>query len=214
MDDKNSLFELSGLPEGFGVVLLVFFFVLTLAPYMAGADIGVFKVPKLESQTKKLLRITAPIIFSVVILAFIPFWSVQKVASPIEPHVGELPSPTKTTTTNPSVPKDLPQGGDSLENEEALAASAPLPGSTENSARSQYFAVDIMMDEPLFGATIKVDDKIATIIESSPTITKVRVGHKNTNHKISLEKEGRVCTKEQLITRNQETIIFTLRDCN
>lgn len=72
MNDKVSLFKLSGLPDPFGIVLLIFSFILLLSPYFSGADFGIFKVPLFTPLTKKWLKLIGPIIFFLCVFSFLP----------------------------------------------------------------------------------------------------------------------------------------------
>jgi len=72
MVDRTSLFKVSGLPDPFGVVVLVFSFILLLSPYLSGADFGVFKVPVFAPPAKKWLRLIGPAFFVVCVLSFLP----------------------------------------------------------------------------------------------------------------------------------------------
>jgi len=57
MVERASLYKISGLPESFGGALLIFFFILSLAPYISGIDVGIFKIPAFKSSTKRRLKI-------------------------------------------------------------------------------------------------------------------------------------------------------------
>jgi hypothetical protein len=72
--DKSSLFKISGLPDPFGVVLLVFSLILLLAPYFSGTDFGLFKIPIVSQSAKKLLKIIGPLLFVSCILFFLPIF--------------------------------------------------------------------------------------------------------------------------------------------
>jgi hypothetical protein len=56
----------------------VFALILSLAPYMSGADFGIFKVPFLGQQTQKRLKILGPLSLVLAILLFVPFWESGK----------------------------------------------------------------------------------------------------------------------------------------
>jgi hypothetical protein len=59
-----SFFELTGVPEQFGVLVLTVCLILVLTPYLAGQDLGLIKIPKIRSKTSKdRLRIIGPIAF-------------------------------------------------------------------------------------------------------------------------------------------------------
>ena len=72
MVDKISLFKLSELPDSFGVVILVFSFILLLAPYFSGADFGIFRVPIFTPLAKTWLKIIGPVLFGVCVISFLP----------------------------------------------------------------------------------------------------------------------------------------------
>jgi hypothetical protein len=74
MSDRSSLFRVSGLPDSFGAILLVFSFILFLAPYFSGADFGVFKIPLFALQAKKWLKAIGPILFISCTLCFVPMF--------------------------------------------------------------------------------------------------------------------------------------------
>ncbi len=60
---KISLFELLGWQDDFGVLLLSVCFILLLAPYLAGKDFGIIKIPEFSLQTKRALRWLGPLLF-------------------------------------------------------------------------------------------------------------------------------------------------------
>ncbi|HYX72438.1 MAG TPA: hypothetical protein VE732_06690, partial [Nitrososphaera sp.] len=72
MVDRTSLFKLSGLPESFGAIILIFSFILLLAPYFSGADFGIFKIPTFTSSAKKWLKIIGPLLSTVCIVSYLP----------------------------------------------------------------------------------------------------------------------------------------------
>ncbi len=62
-----SLLELVGLPSPFGIALLTFSFILTVAPFFGGKDFGIFKIPELEGSNSWRSRLIGPslLIFAV-----------------------------------------------------------------------------------------------------------------------------------------------------
>jgi hypothetical protein len=58
---KESILQLLDLPPEFVGVLLLLSLILTLAPYLAGHDFGVLKIPSFSDSSKKRLRIIGPI---------------------------------------------------------------------------------------------------------------------------------------------------------
>ena len=101
--DRSSLFKMSGLPEPFGVVLLVFSLILLLTPYFSGAGFGVFTIPIVNERAKKLLKIIGPILFVSCILFFVPIFPDNKQAASAtssSPPLRPTPSTELTTPTN------------------------------------------------------------------------------------------------------------------
>jgi hypothetical protein len=74
MMDKSSLFKILGWPESFTVVLLIFTFILLLAPYFSGADFGVFKIPTFTPSAKRWLKFIGPFLFIICASSFIPIF--------------------------------------------------------------------------------------------------------------------------------------------
>jgi len=72
-----STFHKMGLPEAFGNVLLVFCLILVIAPYAAGADFGVFKIPAFSTYGKSRLKIAGPVFLILLILLFLPIWPIS-----------------------------------------------------------------------------------------------------------------------------------------
>jgi serine/threonine protein kinase len=70
--------ELLPLPDAFGAILLVFTFILTLSPYLHGADFGVFKVPTFSASTRDTLTIIGPVTFILVIALYVPVWKANE----------------------------------------------------------------------------------------------------------------------------------------
>src|SRR5712691_8267570 len=77
MNKHNLLFEL-GLPEQFGVVLLLLALILLLAPYLAGQDLGVIKVPPFTPSSKRILRVFGPLAMLAALFLHVPFFGKQK----------------------------------------------------------------------------------------------------------------------------------------
>jgi len=65
-----------GLPDQFGVALLLLALVLLLSPYLAATDLGVIKVPEFNPIVKRRLRILGPIAMVGAVLLHVPL--VQK----------------------------------------------------------------------------------------------------------------------------------------
>ena len=61
-----------GLPEQFGVALLLLALVLLLSPYLADTDLGVIKIPEFNPIVKRRLRILGPIAMVAAVLLHVP----------------------------------------------------------------------------------------------------------------------------------------------
>ena len=70
----QSLLSLLGLPQEFGTTILLLCLVLTIAPYVAGADFGIIKVPGFPSIVARRLKVLGPIVFALAISAHIRIW--------------------------------------------------------------------------------------------------------------------------------------------
>ncbi len=86
MDSKN-IFGMLGLPEAFGVIVLVLMLILFLAPYTTGKDFGIFKIPEFSSNTQRRLKLWGPITLFLGFLLFIPL--------PFFPRWSALPETVK-----------------------------------------------------------------------------------------------------------------------
>ncbi|MBV9925416.1 MAG: hypothetical protein JOZ96_10405 [Acidobacteria bacterium] len=72
MEERASVIKLLGLPDAFTGMLLIFSFILLLAPYLSGADFGPFKIPQFTDSARKKLKIIGPIVFLTLIVLFVP----------------------------------------------------------------------------------------------------------------------------------------------
>jgi len=69
-----NILDVLRIPPEFGLILLTLSLILFLSPYFSGVDFGVIKIPKLNSKTKKRLKIIGPILFVSAVSLFVPFW--------------------------------------------------------------------------------------------------------------------------------------------
>lgn len=92
MNTKKSIITLLGIPEAFGSVLLSLTLILALAPYLAGADFGIFKIPDLNTQSKQTLKWLGPVFVLGSILLFVPLLDPKANFSIVRPNNNdELP---------------------------------------------------------------------------------------------------------------------------
>jgi hypothetical protein len=69
---RQSVLELAGIPKEFGITLLVVALIFVVAPYLAGTDFGILKVPTFPPPTKKRLRVTGPFFMLVIVALHLP----------------------------------------------------------------------------------------------------------------------------------------------
>jgi len=116
--DKSSLFKISGLPDPFGVVLLVFSLILLLAPYFSGTDFGLFKIPIVSQSAKKLLKVIGPILFVSCILFFLPVFPKKQqepsATSANPPLVGIGKASSEETSPSPLITSEPGRTGITL----------------------------------------------------------------------------------------------------
>jgi hypothetical protein len=72
----ESLITKTGLPEEFGLTILLFSLVLLLAPWLSSADFGFLKIPAFPERTRRTLRILGPMVFFSAIAIHLPFFTV------------------------------------------------------------------------------------------------------------------------------------------
>jgi hypothetical protein len=73
--NRRSTLNLLGVPDQFGVLLLTFALVLTVAPYLGEVHMGIFKVPKFSTEQTMRLQYLGPFILVIFLLLFLRVWS-------------------------------------------------------------------------------------------------------------------------------------------
>lgn len=84
--DKKSALQKSGLPKEFGLLLLIFAFILTISPYLGGTDFGGIKVPSLSPSVTWVLYFLGPILLILFALLFTPLWKQNSTSSASPPR--------------------------------------------------------------------------------------------------------------------------------
>lgn len=74
---KQNTLDLVGLPPAFGLTVLIFVFILALAPWLSGKDFGIFKVPQFSEHGRKRLRLIGPILLCIGILLHSNIWPLE-----------------------------------------------------------------------------------------------------------------------------------------
>src|SRR4051812_48710654 len=75
MGNFSSAFQLIGIPSEFNLMVLTVAFVLTLAPYLAGVNLGVLTVPWLRAGPARFMKIAGPTILLGISFCFVPLRS-------------------------------------------------------------------------------------------------------------------------------------------
>jgi hypothetical protein len=157
---------MSGLPDSFGVILLVFSLILFLAPYFSGTDFGLFKIPTVNESAKKLLRIIGPVLFVSCILSFVPIFSEKKQttlttsAQPTasaqvtpSPNPDHSPKASISPSSNPS-PTLQPTPAANIDSEPRL-----ITDQSTGTDKSVNFYFDLRDDEIIVGDAFRFNDK-------------------------------------------------------
>jgi hypothetical protein len=74
MSNRRSTYDLLTWPESLRTTLVLLALIITLSPYLAGADFGIFKVPTLPGALVSAARWTGPCALLAAFLAFLPIW--------------------------------------------------------------------------------------------------------------------------------------------
>jgi hypothetical protein len=107
MDSRRSIISWLGIPEAFGTVILSLALILTLAPYLAGTDFGIFKVPDLNAQYRKILKWLGPVFLLGAFLLFVPLLETPtspEVLSPLTPGYDFIAKASTAKWSNGSSP--------------------------------------------------------------------------------------------------------------
>ncbi len=70
----TSTYKLLEWPDQIGITFFLLFFILTLAPYMSGADFGIFRIPTLAEKSRKRLKYVGPCFLILSLIGFFPLW--------------------------------------------------------------------------------------------------------------------------------------------
>jgi hypothetical protein len=72
--DKISTYAILSIPEGIATTFVLIWLSLSLAPWLGGTEIGPLKIPRLDGQMKRWLRLFAPLGLVLFILGFVRLW--------------------------------------------------------------------------------------------------------------------------------------------
>ncbi len=88
------------------------------------------------------------------------------------------------------------------------SGSRHIPKIPIQSPTQVFYEVILVVPSSMKDAMIFVDDEPAQVIENLPTFKTIRVKKKDSNSKIVVRKDGRICMKEQMILRSGLSITF------
>ena len=71
----QSTYNYLGLPDALGTGAVVLALIFALAPYTAGSDFGILKVPTFSEGAQKRLKIAGPILLAMALALFLPLWA-------------------------------------------------------------------------------------------------------------------------------------------
>jgi hypothetical protein len=93
--EKFSTYGFLGIPEGIATALLLFWFSLSLAPWLGGTDIGTIKIPRLSARMNHWLRMVGPLGCILLAGGFLKIWPESK--APLEITEPQLKAPLEIT---------------------------------------------------------------------------------------------------------------------
>ncbi len=85
----ESLISRTGLPDSFGLTILLISLILALGPWLGGADFGLFKVPAFSDNARLKLRVIGPLLLVIAVVVHLPLLEARSVDTSAEPVVGE-----------------------------------------------------------------------------------------------------------------------------
>ena len=68
-----SILNYLSLPTDFGKILLLFSLILSISPFLNGADFGIFRIPAFPPRVNDKLKIIGPIMLIIAIVLHVPF---------------------------------------------------------------------------------------------------------------------------------------------
>src|SRR5437773_7909503 len=71
---RYSALKLATLPDAFGITFLTIGIILALVPYFAGANFGIFHVPRVQPATGRTLRWGGPLVLMIAVFLHLPVW--------------------------------------------------------------------------------------------------------------------------------------------
>jgi|LGOV01.1.fsa_nt_gb hypothetical protein len=130
MNNKEGILRFIGLPDEFGYLLLVISIVLLMAPYFAGHDFGIFKIPDFKPETRKYLKIIGPLFFVLIIVLHLPIVSKPNPEDKLKQLLEKARSSTPPSSPPIQVNITFPADGDSVD--EFITMKGTVAGDVEN----------------------------------------------------------------------------------
>ena len=165
----KSILDLLGLPGAFGGTLLVLSLILALAPYFAGLDFGVIKIPDFSPEWRRRLKWLGPFALVLMILIHIPFYAPD--AEPPAPGTqiagkGIIP-PEAKTGDSPDLNGIPPTKSDSLHQSQAKIPPEKLYDEPDEKLGQNMVEAEIV--EKVISAVPKQTKPLTTVAKHGET---------------------------------------------
>ncbi|MGZ5441088.1 MAG: hypothetical protein ACXW5U_04980 [Thermoanaerobaculia bacterium] len=187
MIKAESVLQWLALPSEFGVTLLIAALALSLAPYLAGSDFGLLKVPQFPVRVRARLRSAGPVALLVAIFLHLPLIRTagpqQLLLQPI--HRAVITAPAPAPASAPSMAPDEPIAAQSPT---SVTATMPEKPSLQSSGT---WKVHLLIPSAMSAAAVHVDGESARIVRRAPTVITIVVPPGAESHEIRVEEIGR-----------------------
>ncbi|MFQ5648943.1 MAG: hypothetical protein ACE5IY_03290 [bacterium] len=129
--EAYSILEHLGLPAQFGITLLLFCFILAVAPYVSGLDFGMLRVPQFPEPARRRLKWIGPLALLIAILVHVPFFGPAVVQPSGPPIAGKdlSPGPEEAAPEESASDKPEPEPVTPAPEDTSTAAQDLSPGS-------------------------------------------------------------------------------------
>ena len=201
VNQAESILKRLALPAEFGVALLIFCFVLSVAPYLGGLDVGVLKVPVLDARRHRRLRVLGPVCLILTILLHVPMFQATPPASLSNEGVQ-----ARVALENTADASEHAATMDSVADSASTLAGAARNRSVDKSGAAQR-RLTLLIPSDMSAATVWVNDQEPMILDRTQNTVVIAVKSVPGNLRIRLENSsGRVCAITQMLTADRHTL--------
>jgi len=187
MTKAESVLQWLALPAEFGMTLLIAAFALSLAPYLAGSDFGLLKVPQFPAPVRARLRSTGPVALLVAIFLHLPLIRTagpqQSLLRPIHHAVIAASAPTPA-----SAPSTAPNELTVTQSPTSVTTIVPDKPSLKSSST---WKVHLLIPSAMSAASVRVDGESARIVRRASTVITIVVPSGAVAREIRIEEIGR-----------------------